>query len=152
MGDGQACWVVCVGQWVLSSYSTRQLFDWQLPSWAGCLLGLASSARKKEAANQHRRRPCPCGVASVRPRIKKVLLPRSCFVSAWVAVSELPPQTFSQKTPRLVALVKMGTGKKEAARKTRQGKVGDGMANVKVKGENFYRFVLPAAKHSRQPC
>ncbi|KAG9738761.1 nuclear/nucleolar GTP-binding protein, partial [Aureobasidium melanogenum] len=33
----------------------------------------------------------------------------------------------------------MGTGKKEATRKTRQGKVGDGMANVKVKGENFYR-------------
>ncbi|TAQ91119.1 hypothetical protein B7494_g551 [Chlorociboria aeruginascens] len=30
----------------------------------------------------------------------------------------------------------MGSGKKEAAR---QGKVGDGMANVKVKGENFYR-------------
>jgi nuclear GTP-binding protein len=34
----------------------------------------------------------------------------------------------------------MGTGKKEAARKIRQGKVGDGMANVKVKGENFYRY------------
>ncbi|KIW07115.1 uncharacterized protein PV09_01990 [Verruconis gallopava] len=33
----------------------------------------------------------------------------------------------------------MGSGKKEAARKERQGKVGDGMANVKVKGENFYR-------------
>ncbi|KAG9230742.1 NUC091 domain-containing protein [Amylocarpus encephaloides] len=33
----------------------------------------------------------------------------------------------------------MGTRKKEAARKVRQGKVGDGMANVKVKGENFYR-------------
>ncbi|KAH8669656.1 NUC091 domain-containing protein [Tricladium varicosporioides] len=33
----------------------------------------------------------------------------------------------------------MGTGKKEAARKIRQGKIGDGMANVKVKGENFYR-------------
>jgi len=33
----------------------------------------------------------------------------------------------------------MGTGKKEAARKERQGKVGDGMANVKTKGENFYR-------------
>lgn len=27
----------------------------------------------------------------------------------------------------------MGTGKKEAARKVRQGKVGDGMANVKTK-------------------
>lgn len=36
----------------------------------------------------------------------------------------------------------MGTGKKEASRKVRQGKVGDGMANVKVKGENFYRYVL----------
>ncbi|GME35621.1 GTP-binding domain HSR1-related protein [Neofusicoccum parvum] len=33
----------------------------------------------------------------------------------------------------------MGTGKKEASRKERQGKTGDGMANVKVKGENFYR-------------
>ncbi|CAG8981264.1 hypothetical protein HYALB_00003862 [Hymenoscyphus albidus] len=33
----------------------------------------------------------------------------------------------------------MGTGKKEGTRKIRQGKVGDGMANVKVKGENFYR-------------
>lgn len=27
----------------------------------------------------------------------------------------------------------MGSGKKEAARKVRQGKIGDGMANVKVK-------------------
>jgi hypothetical protein len=35
----------------------------------------------------------------------------------------------------------MGTGKKEASRKVKQGKVGDGMANVKVKGENFYRYV-----------
>jgi nuclear GTP-binding protein len=33
----------------------------------------------------------------------------------------------------------MGTGKKEAARRERQGKTGDGMGNVKVKGENFYR-------------
>ncbi|KAJ5721358.1 Nucleolar GTP-binding protein 2 [Penicillium malachiteum] len=33
----------------------------------------------------------------------------------------------------------MGTGKKEAARKERQGKVDDGMGNVKTKGENFYR-------------
>ena len=34
----------------------------------------------------------------------------------------------------------MGTGKKEAARKEKQGKGGDGMANVKTKGENFYRY------------
>ncbi|KHJ31671.1 putative nucleolar gtp-binding protein 2 [Erysiphe necator] len=33
----------------------------------------------------------------------------------------------------------MGTGKKETSRKIRQGKVEDGMSNVKVKGENFYR-------------
>ncbi|TPX19092.1 uncharacterized protein E0L32_011253 [Thyridium curvatum] len=33
----------------------------------------------------------------------------------------------------------MGTGKKEASRRQRQGKTGDGMANVKVKGESFYR-------------
>ncbi|KAF2201498.1 nucleolar GTP-binding protein [Delitschia confertaspora ATCC 74209] len=33
----------------------------------------------------------------------------------------------------------MGTGKKEANRKVREGKTGDGMGNVKVKGENFYR-------------
>ncbi|KAJ5610645.1 NGP1NT-domain-containing protein [Penicillium lagena] len=33
----------------------------------------------------------------------------------------------------------MGTGKKEAARKVRQGKLDDGMGNVKTKGENFYR-------------
>ncbi len=36
----------------------------------------------------------------------------------------------------------MGTGKKEAARKVRQGKTGDGMSNLKVKGENFYRYNL----------
>ena len=46
----------------------------------------------------------------------------------------------------------MGTGKKEAARKERQGKVGDGMGNVKVKGENFYRYatvVLVSPKRAR---
>lgn len=37
----------------------------------------------------------------------------------------------------------MGTGKKEAARKERQGKPKDGMGNVKTKGENFYRYVQP---------
>ncbi|PHH88768.1 hypothetical protein CDD83_7075 [Cordyceps sp. RAO-2017] len=33
----------------------------------------------------------------------------------------------------------MGTGKKEASRRLRQGKTGDGLGNVRVKGENFYR-------------
>jgi len=35
----------------------------------------------------------------------------------------------------------MGTHKKEAARKEREGKTGGGMNNVRVKGENFYRSV-----------
>ena len=33
----------------------------------------------------------------------------------------------------------MGSGKKEATRRERQGKVSDGMGNVHTKGENFYR-------------
>jgi nuclear GTP-binding protein len=33
----------------------------------------------------------------------------------------------------------MGTGKKESTRRSRQGKNSDGMANVRTKGENFYR-------------
>ncbi|KAL1850855.1 GTPase required for pre-60S ribosomal subunit nuclear export and maturation [Paecilomyces lecythidis] len=33
----------------------------------------------------------------------------------------------------------MGTGKKEATRRERQGKNSDGMNNVRTKGENFYR-------------
>ena len=43
----------------------------------------------------------------------------------------------------------MGTGKKEVARKERQGKVSDGMANVRTKGENFYRQSSPEQNHSR---
>lgn len=39
---------------------------------------------------------------------------------------------------------KMGTGKKEASRKERQGKTSDGMNNVKTKGENFYRTAKKA--------
>ncbi|KAI4131471.1 MAG: hypothetical protein LQ338_001213 [Usnochroma carphineum] len=38
----------------------------------------------------------------------------------------------------------MGTGKKEASRKERQGKPADGMNNVKTKGENFYRTAKKA--------
>lgn len=44
----------------------------------------------------------------------------------------------------------MGTGKKEAVRKERQGKVGDGMSNVKVKGENFYRYAITILLSSKR--
>lgn len=43
----------------------------------------------------------------------------------------------------------MGNGKKEAERKIRQGKVGDGMANVKTKGENFYRYACEGHQFRR---
>lgn len=36
-------------------------------------------------------------------------------------------------------VVDMGTGKKEASLKARQSRAGDGLNNVKVKGENFFR-------------
>lgn len=36
----------------------------------------------------------------------------------------------------------MGTQKKERNRLVRQGKSGTGMDNIKIKGENFYRYVL----------
>lgn len=39
----------------------------------------------------------------------------------------------------------MGTGKKERNRLTRQGKSGSGMDNIKIKGENFYRYVMPGS-------
>lgn len=35
----------------------------------------------------------------------------------------------------------MGSGKKEAARREREGQANDNSGNVKVKGENFYRYV-----------
>lgn len=38
----------------------------------------------------------------------------------------------------------MGNGKKEATWKEKQGKTGDGMSNVKTKGENFYRTAKQA--------
>ena len=38
----------------------------------------------------------------------------------------------------------MGSGKKEAQRRERQGKEGNGMNNVKTKGENFYRTAKKA--------
>lgn len=40
----------------------------------------------------------------------------------------------------------MGTFKKEKNRRTREGTSTDGMGNVKVKGENFYRYVPASQK------
>ncbi|KAL8742014.1 MAG: hypothetical protein Q9190_005448 [Brigantiaea leucoxantha] len=38
----------------------------------------------------------------------------------------------------------MGSGKKESVRREKQGKMADGMSNVKTKGENFYRTAKKA--------
>ena len=43
----------------------------------------------------------------------------------------------------------MGQQKKEAVRKERQGKTGDGMGNVKTKCENFYRYACTACRLSQ---
>jgi len=43
----------------------------------------------------------------------------------------------------------MGTQKKEKNRKEREGKTGDGMGNVKTKGENFYRYACTACRLSQ---
>lgn len=40
----------------------------------------------------------------------------------------------------------MGTYKKEKSRKERSRNAGDGMENVKVKGENFYRDAKKAKR------
>lgn len=51
------------------------------------------------------------------------------------------PSLFHQ-LDKLQEAVAMGVQKKEKVRKEREGKTGDGMGNVKVKGTNFYRYVL----------
>lgn len=70
-----------------------------------------------------------------------------------VGSAEVPPEVVPRKKSTTHSLynyhhrnqqshhspANMGTGKKEASRKERQGKPSDGMANVRAKGENFYR-------------
>lgn len=81
--------------------------------------------------------------------MQKKKVPKSCPGKICVLLcnlSFLPEYLFPLSTPNnpmgIISLVFiMGTGKKEATRKVRQGKTGDGLGNVKVKGENFYRCV-----------
>ena len=81
---------------------------------------------------------------NVLPSVKKVTNESSTgFLcsSATIANTEvirLALPTARKNSCKLPISNKMGTGKKEKTRKEKAGK-GDGMANVKVKGENFYR-------------
>lgn len=52
-----------------------------------------------------------------------------------------PPITHFSHPLVSVFLFIMGSGKKEATRRVRQKQTGDGLNNVRVKGENFYRYV-----------
>jgi len=54
-------------------------------------------------------------------------------------LSPLQHHPSAHRTVPHTPTVKMGTGKKEATRRERQGKTNDGMSNVRTKGENFYR-------------
>ena len=66
--------------------------------------------------------------------------PSSGKSSSWDSAN-LYPSLFPQ-LDKFQEAVAMGVQKKEKVRKEREGKTGDGMGNVKVKGTNFYRYVL----------
>lgn len=84
-------------------------------------------------------------MGSSEEKKKKKFVISSCshffFLSSLLSL--LPPKIFvlASKPKNFI----MGTGKKEASRRVRQGKTGDGMGNVRVKGENFYRYVCSCA-------
>jgi DNA-binding protein YbaB len=72
-------------------------------------------------------------------------MPATLTSKTFFAIRFLLPTFTNYNTLRLIFsaqrfTVNMGQAKKEGNRKVREGKVGDGMANVKVKGENFYRY------------
>jgi nuclear GTP-binding protein len=46
----------------------------------------------------------------------------------------------------------MGTFKKEQSRRDREGKSKDGLGNVRVKGENFYRLIDPHPTDAPPEC
>lgn len=77
-----------------------------------------------------------------KPALCRMGVRKPIFANFFVA--RPPPAVFT--TTGHAHTATMGSGKKEAARKERQGKTGDGMGNVKVKGENFYRYA-PTALH-----
>ena len=75
-------------------------------------------------------------MCSVRKNLAVKLLDVVCF-----HIHEQPVlHQYRLTTQHLQPPAIMGTGKKEAARRSRDGRpTGDGMNNVKTKGENFYR-------------
>lgn len=72
----------------------------------------------------------------LEPQSFEVLLTRLDFQC--LLRFSLPRLPFFASVLRPVATA-MGTGKKEKSRVKRQGESGNGMGNVHVKGENFYR-------------
>jgi hypothetical protein len=84
------------------------------------------------------------------PPLKKIMCEEK---KSWLSELPLPPptsRTYAASRFRRKDTT-MGTGKKEATRRVRQGKVGDGLNNVRVKGENFYRSVK-AIFHEQHFC
>ena len=79
---------------------------------------------------------------TVPPFFPSFFSPRSATLLLVLTFEKFFPRVehpFLQVPPHRRSI--MGTGKKEATRKERQGKIGDGMGNVRTKGENFYRYV-----------
>lgn len=96
---------------------------------------------KSQQSEERARKLQPLEASVIKPQVRPTSSHQDLcrLFLKFISVGSLPFYTTS--TPRIAYYFAMGTGKKEANRKIRQGKVGDGMANVKVKGENFYRYV-----------
>lgn len=77
--------------------------------------------------------PATAHLSGVLPLLKQKKKLRKIFFLSAI----FPLHFFATQSP--THIFTMGTGKKEAARRTRQGKTGDGLNNVRTKGENFYR-------------
>ncbi|KAI9171887.1 Nucleolar GTP-binding protein [Paramyrothecium foliicola] len=78
--------------------------------------------------------PLVVGLAKMAGGRKKAI---KISITAWAFFLLL--QTSVHLAAKAQRTFAMGTFKKEATRRTRQGKTGDGLGNVRVKGENFYR-------------
>lgn len=108
---------------------------------------LAGTPRKKDRASEHTRpprllHPLLSFFLSSFPPPSRPCFCKPCVVNARATTRTPPLREAVVVSASLRATATMGTGKKEATRKERQGKTGDGMGNVKTKGENFYRYVL----------
>lgn len=79
-----------------------------------------------------------------RAKKKKKLVQIPCLYRSSSGLPSSPNIRLSNHNLVTAPAFNMGSGKKEATRRVRQKQTGDGLNNVKVKGENFYRYACIA--------